>query len=182
MGTWRGMAIGLFVMAVGSVGCSSNDATVSSGTESVAPAVVGTLPGETVSNATNRLLKDCYLQKFGIVAEEVDGGIEVDMTDATTPTLGYQDISDTCTAVVNAAGLTSFAPATDDGLRAKYALVMTWHDCIVGQGYDIGPAVSIEEFMAARASLIWFPGFDAATYGIGAQGYEALDKACPQPP
>ena len=93
MGTWRGMAIGLFVMAVGSVGCSSNDATVSSGTESVAPAVVGTLPGETVSNATNRLLKECYLQKFGIVAEEVDGGIEVDMTDATTPTLGYQDIS-----------------------------------------------------------------------------------------
>jgi hypothetical protein len=181
MGTRRDMTILILIVAVGSMSCSSSDPVETSGTESVAPAVLQTLPGETVGNATNRLLKDCYLQKFGIVAREVSGGVEADMTNATTPTMGYQDIIDVCTSAVNAAGLTEFEPLTDDDLRARYALVLTWHDCIVGQGYDIGPAVSVEEFVAARGSLIWFPGFDAATYGIGAQAFETLDKACPQP-
>ena len=181
MGVRRRLTTLMFVIAVGSMGCSSNDPTGSSSDESVVSAVVETLPGETVGSASNRLLKDCYLQKFGIIAREVGGGIEADMTSATTPTMGYQDIIDVCTAVVNAAGLTSFEPLTDEALRARYALVLTWHDCIVGQGYDIGPTVSVEEFVAARGSLIWFPGFDAATYGIGAEAFEALDKACPQP-
>ena len=175
------MTTSLFVIVIGLTGCASSDRTASSETTSIAPAAVGTLPGETVGNASNRVLKDCYLQKFGIVAREVDGGVEADMTEATTPTIGYQDIIDVCAAAVNAAGLTSFEPLTDDALRARYALVLRWHDCIVGQGYDIGPAVSVEEFVVARGSLTWFPGFSAATYGIGAPAFEALDKACPQP-
>lgn len=163
-------------------GCSpAGPSTSSSSSHPTASTVVATLPGETVGSATNRVLKDCLLQRFGIVAHDDGGGVSYDMTSATTPTIGYEDIQAICTAAVNAAGLSSFEPRTDEELRTRYAQVLVWHDCIVGQGYDIGPAVSVEEFVAARGSLIWFPGFDAATYGIGVAALESLDAACPQP-
>ncbi len=140
-----------------------------------------TLPGESLGDATSRVLTDCYA-KYGIVSvKSADGGLLSDLNTGTSPGLTVQDILADCNGAVNDAGLNSFSPLTKEQLSARYEQVVTWHDCIIAQGFQIGPPVSEEAFIAARGALIWFPGYNDATYGIGVKALAALDAACPQP-
>jgi hypothetical protein len=160
--------------------CSTTPAKPSAATTTASPPR-STLPGEGIGDATNRVLADCYA-KYGIVSvKSGDGGLLSDLNTGTSPGLTVQDILADCNGAVNDAGLTSFTPLTNDQLSARYRQVVTWHDCIVAQGFQIGPPVSEEAFIAAKGALTWFPGYNKAIYGIGVKALDALDAACPQP-
>jgi hypothetical protein len=168
----------ILVSAALLMSCSSGAATQPASTATIPPRI--TLPGESTGDASNRLLSDCYA-KYGIKTVKSGAGILSDLNEGTTPTRSIQDIVDDCNGTLNSSGLNTFAPLTDEQLRARYQLEVAWHDCIISQGYAIGPIVSQEQYVAAAGQLILFPGYAQGVYGVGQEALDALDIACPQP-
>jgi hypothetical protein len=169
--------IGLGVILVVASACGSPSTSTPTNTATFPPRI--TLPGESIGGASNRILSNCYA-KYGITSVNSGGGVLSDINMGTAPGRSVQDIVDECNGVLNSSGLNNFAPLTDQELRNRYQLEVAWHDCIVAQGYAIGPIVSEEQFVAAAGSLQWWND-NNATYGIGTDAQEKLDEACPQP-
>lgn len=142
---------------------------------------VGTLPGEAIGSASDRIIEEC-MAEFGI-SPQIDGQGDVvyDMNPATTPTRGYQDIMDACADQVNSAGLDNFPPLSEEQLRERYPLLVDWHDCIVDLGYDIGPIVSLEEWLASSGQENPVPGYFDGTDRLSADESDVIEAACPQP-
>ncbi len=168
-------------------GCSGDDSEPSSPStahttvEVAARPTVGTLPGEAVGSASDRIIEAC-MAEFGIAPQiDAQGDVVYDMNPATTPTRGYEDIMDACTDQVNGAGLDNFPPLSEEQLRERYPLLVEWHDCIVDLGYDIGPIVSLEEWLASSGQENPVPGYFDGTDRLSADESDAIEAACPQP-
>lgn len=169
------------------VGCSGGESEESSASRAQSTVAVsarptmGTLPGEAVGSASDRIIEAC-MAEFGI-APQIDGQGDVvyDMNPATTPTRGYQDIMDACTEQVNSAGLNNFPALSEAQLRERYPLLVEWRDCIVDLGYDIGPIISLEEWLASSGQENPVPGYFAGTDRLSANESDAIEAACPQP-
>jgi hypothetical protein len=132
-----------------------------------------------MNNATGRIMSICY-GRYGLEVKEQGGGFLVDINPATTPERSVEDILSECTGAINAAGLNNPAPGrSPDQLRTEYSQWQTWQECLGDQGYEIGPLISLEEYLAAGGDIWASPGYDDATLGLSSNDRRALDSTCP---
>lgn len=137
------------------------------------------MPGETINDATFRILVRCY-GKYGVTAtQDSEGGITADINPETTPSRSAQDIVDECLAEINNAGLDNSPPRTQAELAAEYQRWVDWAACLNAAGYNVGSIVSYEEYVAGNT---WpAPGYITATQGFTEQQRLEIDSACEPP-
>lgn len=169
----------IFSVALVTVACSSTPraepATAASTT--VGRPTPQTLPGESLDQAMDRILRSCYAEVGVTVGPtRADGGMDLS---AATPEVLQSGVEE-CQQRLEAAGLQGDFPLTAEEIRANYDRIALYRQCIRDHGYNIGETMSFEEFSASGGTADIFAGIPGLMDSLTqAQGQDLMAE-CPQ--
>lgn len=157
------------------VACSSTNSEGSSVSTTV-PVLQGTLPGETRQDAIQRIFRSC-LDTLGVpydLLEKNRIGFRA------TPDLSLDEIQVRCEAEAQAAGLIEDRPRTAEEIIKDHQRLAKWAECLRSAGYDPGPLISLEEFLAAGGVVDPLPGLVLMMNVMSMTELDQLEIDCPQ--
>lgn len=117
------------------------------------PVQQGTLPGETLRDALERMFRSC-LDNLGIPYEVIEDYV---VKYRQTTDLTSDEIAAICEAEAKTAGLIEDRAPTVEELTKSYQRLAKWGECARSAGFDPGPVISLEEYLAAGGSVSLFP-------------------------
>lgn len=158
------------------VACSSTDSGERSGVTST-QVPQGTLPGESLQDAGERVFRSC-LDTLG-VPYEVHGPYQISYH--ATPDLSVDEINAICEAEAQEAGLIEDRPRTAEEITSGHQRLAKWSECVRSVGYDPGPLISLEEYLASGGISNPLPGIDVMMGSLRSEAaWKQLEIDCPQ--
>lgn len=155
--------------------CSSTDSGERSGVNSV-PVLYGTLPGESLRDASERVLRSC-LDTLGVPYDLLENNR---IGFRATPDLSLNEILVRCEAEAIAAGLIEDRPRTEDEIFKDYENVANWAECLRSAGYDPGSMISLEEYLASGGVSDPLPELVLMMNAMSKTELDQLETKCPQ--
>lgn len=98
-----------------------------------------------------------------------------------TTYLTSDEIAAICEAEAKAAGFDGDRAPTAEELTKIYQRLAKWGECARSAGYDPGPLISLEEYLAVGGAVSLFPDIDELidTIRNSKGAWEQLDTVCP---